>query len=163
MKKIKLIALITVLFVCVFAVSAISFAETTAGTQAAQPTAPAVSEADEIDEVDPVESIEVEKPDLTSTEIDTDNDTDDIVTPAFITDVSTYFGVAETEVANLNTAGAEQGEIFFTCYFATQTQKTTSEIAQLKADGKGWGEIAKANNLKPGSHGRAMGAFRSGK
>jgi hypothetical protein len=158
MKKIKCLALITALFVGVFAFSTISFAETTA---ASSPEL-AVNEAAEIDEDDSAEDINDVKPDPASTEADTDNDADDIVTPTFITDVSTYFSVAETEVEKLNTAGAEQGEIFFTCYFASQTQKSTSEIAQLKATGKGWGEIAKDNNLHPGSHGRAMGAFRSG-
>jgi hypothetical protein len=158
MKKIKFLALITALLVAVFALSVTSFAETTTTSS----TTPAVSEAPEIDEDDSAEDINDVKSDPASPEADTDNDADDIVTPTFISDVSKYFGVAESEVETLNTAGVEQGEIFFTCYFASQTQKSTSEIAQLKADGKGWGEIAKENNLKPGSHGRAMGAFRSG-
>lgn len=158
MKKIKCLALITALLVGVFAFSATSFAES---TTTPSPTT-AVSEAAEIDEDDLADDIDEAKPDPASTAVDADNDADDIVTPTFITDVSTFFSVAETEVEKLNIAGAEQGEIFFTCYFASQTQKSTSEIAQLKADGKGWGEIAKDNNLKPGSHGRAMGSFRSG-
>ena len=75
--------------------------------------------------------------------------------------LSVFFNVAEAEVEKLNTDGVEQGEMVFTCYFASQTQKAISEIAQMKAEGKGWGEIVNENNLKPGSHGRAMGAFRS--
>jgi hypothetical protein len=158
MNKTKSLALIAALLIGVFAFSATTFA---ASNTTPSPT-PAVSEAAEIDEDDSVEDINDVKPEPATTKADTDNDIDDIVTPTFITDVSTYFSVTETEVEKLNTTGAEQGEIFFTCYFASQTKKSTSEIAQLKTDGKGWGEIAKENNLKPGSHGRAMGAFRSG-
>jgi biopolymer transport protein ExbD len=159
MKKLNGFVLIAVLLVALIAFSANVFAATNSTVLPAPTTSQTEKDANEADEVETATEVAKEKLEK-ATEV---NDVDDAVTAAFITDVSTYFKIAEPEVVKLNTTGSEQGEIFFTCYFASETKKPTSEIAQLKADGKGWGEIAKENNLKPGSHGRAMGQFRSGK
>jgi hypothetical protein len=85
------------------------------------------------------------------------------VTADFISQVSQHFAVPQQEVEKANVSGIEQGELFFTFFFANKSGKTPEEISKLKVEGKGWGEMVKGFNLGPGAHGKAMGEFRSKK
>ena len=124
------------------------------GTETTPEATPEV-EATEAPEVEAAEAPEVETPDVA--------DADDVITSTFITETATYFAIPETDVQSVVTMGSEQGEVFFTCFFAKQSGKTTAEITAQKEGGKGWGEMVKEFNLSPGSHGREMGKFRSGR
>ncbi len=73
------------------------------------------------------------------------------------------FSVSEEEISLLNVDSVEKGELFFTFYFANKSGVPAAEIARLKKDGKGWGEMNNEFNLAPGSHGKAMGKLSSGR
>lgn len=85
------------------------------------------------------------------------------MTPDFISKVSQYFAITQQDVEKANISDIEQGELFFTFFFANKAGKTPDEIGKLKAEGKGWGQMVKDFNLEPGAHGKAIGKFRSEK
>lgn len=55
------------------------------------------------------------------------------------------------------------GEVIMVIYILANVEDTTAkDILALRADGKGWGQIAKELGLDPGALGRAVAAVMSG-
>jgi hypothetical protein len=77
--------------------------------------------------------------------------------------ISSYFSVPVSNVVQLHDSGWGFGEIYKLYEYARLSGHTPEQIQAMRDAGMGWGNIAKALNIKPGNHGDNLGGIMSGR